>query len=296
MFADAHNDTLTAAFFKNESLFENSLQFDFKRAEKVGLRLQYMAIWQDTRCKDVDFMKNIFEITKLLEGFSINNIGISNAIDENKLNVLVIIEDISFIENISDIEILREKGVKGATLSWNHKNKLCGGAYEDYFLSSFGKEVLKKLLEVNFIIDLAHAPKTTFYDVVKIIDRPFIVSHSNSWALCPHPRNLTDEQIKIVKSFDGLIGINFYSPFLNKNFATVEDIAKHIAYISDLIGHKHVCLGSDFDGADDFAQGINGVEDLPKIRQALEAFGFTKNEILDICYNNLLNFTLKTLK
>lgn len=296
MFADAHNDTLAAAFLKNEGLYENSLQFDFKRAEKVGLKLQYMAIWQDTRHKDIDFMENIFTILDLLNKYDVNNVGISKIVDENKLNILVTVEDISFINDIFDVEILKEKGVKGATLSWNHKNKLCGGAFEDMALSSFGKEVLKKLLEMNFIVDLAHASQRTFYDVVKIINSPFIVSHSNCYALCKHPRNLTDDQIKIVGSFNGLIGINFYSPFLNESSATLEDITKHIAYISELIGHKHVCLGSDFDGADNFAQGINGVEDLPKIKQVLESFGFSRDEIFDICYNNLLNFTRSVLK
>jgi len=292
VFADAHNDTLTAAFFKNEGLFENSLQFDFKRAEQVDLKLQYMAIWQDTRQKDIHFMKNISTILDLLNRYDINNVGASKIIDKSKLNILVI------------VEILKEKGVKGATLSWNHKNKLCGGAYDEEGLSNFGKEVLKKLLEMNFIIDLSHASQRTFYDVVKIVNSPFIVSHSNCYALCKHPRNLTDDQIKIVRSFNGLIGISFYSPFspfvlsacLCESSAKLEDIAKHIAHISQLIGHKHVCLGSDFDGADNFARGVNGVEDFPKIKHVLESFGFSRDEIFDICYNNLLNFTCRFLK
>jgi len=296
VFADAHNDTLTAAFFKNEGLFENSLQFDFKRAEQVDLKLQYMAIWQDTRQKDIHFMKNISTILDLLNRYDINNVGASKIIDKSKLNILVIVEDISFINDIFDVEILKEKGVKGATLSWNHKNKLCGGAYDEEGLSNFGKEVLKKLLEMNFIIDLSHASQRTFYDVVKIVNSPFIVSHSNCYALCKHPRNLTDDQIKIVRSFNGLIGISFYSPFLCESSAKLEDIAKHIAHISQLIGHKHVCLGSDFDGADNFARGVNGVEDFPKIKHVLESFGFSRDEIFDICYNNLLNFTCRFLK
>ncbi|WAM30913.1 hypothetical protein [Caldicellulosiruptor naganoensis] len=62
MFADAHSDTLTESFLKGQSLYQNSLQFDLKRAEEVGVELQYMAVWQDTRQKDIDFMKNIFSI------------------------------------------------------------------------------------------------------------------------------------------------------------------------------------------------------------------------------------------
>ncbi|WAM32721.1 membrane dipeptidase [Caldicellulosiruptor naganoensis] len=107
----------------------------------------------------------------------------------------------SFVNSLEDVEILKENGIISATLSWNHKNKLCGGAYEDGNLSSFGKEILKKLLDLNFIIDLAHAPPRTFFDVVAVVDRPFIVSHSNCWALCNHPRNLTDEQLKDCRKF-----------------------------------------------------------------------------------------------
>lgn len=60
MFADAHNDTLTAALLKGESLYKNSLQFDLERADKINLKLQYMAIWQDTRQEGIDFLKNAF--------------------------------------------------------------------------------------------------------------------------------------------------------------------------------------------------------------------------------------------
>ncbi|WP_041723153.1 dipeptidase [Caldicellulosiruptor hydrothermalis] len=297
MFADAHNDTVTTAFSKGENLYKNSCQFDFKRANKVDLKLQYMAIWQDTRQEGIDFLKNAFYFLDRINEYEINNVGLSQKIEDGMINVLLSIEDISFINDTYEIELLKQRGVKSATLSWNYENKLCGGAYSDKGLTSTGREVLKKLLEENFIIDLAHASKKTFFDVVKHLNKPFIVSHSNCFSLCPHPRNLTDEQIKIVRDFDGIIGINFYSPFVkDEGKANLNDVARHIAYIAELIGAQYISFGSDFDGADDFTDGLRGVEDLPNIQEELKKWGFSEKEIMDICYFNLTRFTERFLK
>lgn len=296
MFSDAHNDTLTKTFFKNESLEENSCQFDFKRADSIGLKLQYMAIWQDTRNQNADFLKNIFDVLEYLNMYDINNIGVTKKFVLEKINVLVSIEDISFIKDLDSIEVLKSKGVMSATLSWNHKNNLCGGAYEDEGLTQFGIHVLKKLRECNFLIDLAHMGKKSFYEIIGYLDSPFIVSHSNCYTLCRSKRNLTDEQIRIVGELNGLIGVNFYSEFLSQDTATIEDIAKHIAHISQMIGHEHVCFGSDFDGADIYPTGLDGVESLPKLRRILLKYGFSEQEIDDICYNNLKRFTAQFLK
>jgi membrane dipeptidase len=297
MFADAHNDTVTTAFSKGENLYKNSCQFDFKRANKVGLKLQYMAIWQDTRQKGIDFLKNAFYFLDKINEYTINNVAISQKIEDGMINVLLSIEDISFINDTYEIELLKQRGVKSATLSWNHENKLCGGAYSDRGLTNTGREVLKKLLEENFIIDLAHASEKTFFDVVKHLNKPFIVSHSNCFSLCPHPRNLTDEQIKIVRDFDGIIGINFYSPFVkDKGKANLNDVARHIAYIAELIGVQYISFGSDFDGADEFPEGLRDVEDLPNIVNELGKYGFSEKEIMDICYFNLVRFTERFLK
>lgn len=297
MFADAHNDTVTAAFSKGENLYKNSCQFDFKRANKLNLKLQYMAIWQDTRQKGIDFLKNAFCFLDKINEYTINNVAISQKIEDGMINVLLSIEDISFINDTYEIELLKQRGVKSATLSWNHENKLCGGAYSDRGLTNTGREVLKKLLEENFIIDLAHASKETFFDVVKHLNKPFIVSHSNCFSLCPHPRNLTDEQIKIVRDFDGIVGINFYSPFVkNEGRANLNDVARHIAYIAELIGVQYISFGSDFDGADEFPEGLRDVEDLPNIANELGKYGFSEKEIKDICYFNLVRFTERFLK
>uniref|UniRef100_A0A7C5V161 Peptidase M19 n=1 Tax=Caldicellulosiruptor owensensis TaxID=55205 RepID=A0A7C5V161_9FIRM len=297
MFADAHNDTLTTAFSKGENLFKNSCQFDFERAKSIGLKLQYMAIWQDTRQTGIDFLKNAFYFLDRIKEYKINNVALSQKIEDGMINVLLSIEDISFIYDIYEIEVLKQRGVKSATLSWNHENKLCGGAYSDKGLTSIGQEVLKKLIEENFIIDLAHASKKTFFDVVKHLNKPFIVSHSNCFSLCPHPRNLTDEQIKIVRDFNGIIGINFYSPFVkDKGKANLNDVLRHIAYIAELIGTQYISFGSDFDGADEFPEGLRDVEDLPNIKVELGKLGFSEKEIENICYLNLVRFTEKFLK
>jgi membrane dipeptidase len=69
--------------------------------------------------------------------------------------------------------------------------------------------------ELGMMIDVSHLGETAFWDVVQTSKNPIIASHSNVYNLCPHYRNLTDEQIKAIAKSGGYIGINFYCKFLD---------------------------------------------------------------------------------
>ncbi|MEZ0536272.1 dipeptidase [Caldicellulosiruptoraceae bacterium PP1] len=291
MFADAHNDTLTLAFKEKKDLMKNDLHFDFERAKKIGLLFQNMAVWQDTKYNNYDMVGYAINLAKQLDRYDAINIFTGCKFDVEKINVLLSIEDIAIINEIDQLYLLKDANYRLATLTWNHKTHIAGGAFTNQGLSRFGEDVLKQLLKLDFIVDLSHASYKTFYDAVNIIYKPFIVSHSNSYSLCNHVRNLKDDQIKIIKEYKGLIGINFYKPFLNAtNNSTIVDIINHIKYIADIIGTDYICFGSDFDGAFEFPENINGIESLEIIKEYLQESGFTQKEVEQICYKNLINF------
>ena len=75
---------------------------------------------------------------------------------------------------------------------------------------------------------------------------PVIISHANARSICDHTRNLSDEQIKALAEKKGVIGITFYPEFLSKKKTTINDVIKHIEYISNLVGVDYIGLGPDF--------------------------------------------------
>ena len=131
------------------------------------------------------------------------------------------------------------------------------------------------------LVDVAHLNAEGYQDVSKITTKPFIDSHSNAFELTPVARNLTDDQLEIIASANGVVGINFCPSFLAEDAdkASIQDVINHIKYISDKIGVKHVGLGSDFDG---ISKTPIGLEDARKVRDIiprLEYEGFSKKDI-----------------
>ncbi len=146
------------------------------------------------------------------------------------------------------LEDFYARGLRWLALTWNPANALADGIGETRHggLTPFGKEVVRRANRLGIILDLVHSSRNTFYDAVAVCEAPFIVSHSNAAAICPHVRNLSDDQIRKVASTGGVIGINFFPRFLTEGKARWADIERHIRYIAALVGPESVALGPDF--------------------------------------------------
>ena len=86
-------------------------------------------------------------------------------------------------------------------------------------LTDFGKQVVKRMNELGVIVDLSHVGEQTFYDAIAVVTKPVLLSHSSVWNICPVFRNVKDEQIRAIAKNGGVICINFYSGFIDSNFA-----------------------------------------------------------------------------
>jgi len=141
-------------------------------------------------------------------------------------------------------------GVRSIALTHNKRNSFADGCAEKPArgLSDLGKTFVGELNKINILVDLSHLSELSFWDTLKILKKPPIATHSNAKALCNHARNLTDDQIKAIAERNGVIGINFFSTFIdkNKNNATVDRLIDHIDYIVELIGIDHIGFGPDF--------------------------------------------------
>ena len=187
------------------------------------------------------------------------------------------------------------RGVRLVTLCWNKDNRLCGAAFDSGSgLTEAGQEFVRACWKTGVAVDLSHASEQTFWDVLAVAQRPVICTHSNAKALCDHPRNLTDEQIRAIVANDGCVGLNFCTDFLGGN-RDVEAIVDHAEHFLTLGAVKNLCLGTDFDGIEETPLGMAGVQDMPVLYDAMLRRGLSEATVQDIFYGNLRNYLQKAL-
>ena len=130
-------------------------------------------------------------------------------------------------ESIDRIDEFYEAGVRYMTLCHSKDNQICDSCAEGrkwHGLSTFGKEVVRKMNRMRMLVDVSHISDQSFYDVLETSGRPVVATHSCCRSLCNHPRNMTDDMIKHLAQAGGVIQINFYPLFLDNNF---KDVLEH---------------------------------------------------------------------
>lgn len=148
------------------------------------------------------------------------------------------------------VEPFHRMGVRVMQLAYNVRGPLGDGCLEpsDAGLSSLGKLVVSEMNRLGMVVDLSHAGIRTCLEAVDASTEPVVCSHSNARAICDHPRNLTDDQIRAVASSGGVVGVNAYPAFVKNGEArpALSDLLNHIEHIAALVGVEHVGLGLDF--------------------------------------------------
>ncbi|MCD7930864.1 MAG: gamma-glutamyl-gamma-aminobutyrate hydrolase family protein [Tannerellaceae bacterium] len=226
-------------------------------------------------------------------GIACNTKDLIRLKSENKKAVFLGIENGYAVgKDIHNLSLFKKMGVTYITLCHNGSNDICDSAKgnpEWNGLSAFGKDVVKEMNRLGIMVDISHAAESTFYDVLKESKVPVIASHSSCRALCDHPRNLTDEQIKALAAAGGVIQICLYQYFINRKGeeASLSDAIRHINHVVNLVGIDHVGVGSDFDGDGELIGCRNSAE-LINITMRLIEEGYTEEDIRKIWGGNLL--------
>ncbi len=163
--------------------------------------------------------------------------------------------------NIQNIKHFSQRGVVYITLCHNGDNDICDsakGCNTHNGVSPFGAQVIEEMNRQGMMVDLSHAAEKSFYDAIEISKHPIVCSHSNCRALCDHPRNLTDDQLRTLAKHGGVAHITLYNGFLRKKGeASILDAMAHLEHAIDIMGIDSVGLGTDFDGDG----GIRGIAD-----------------------------------
>jgi membrane dipeptidase len=193
---------------------------------------------------------------------------------------------------LENVDVLFDAGFRMMSPAHFFDNDLGGSAHgvEKYGLTEKGRGMIRRMEAKGMSVDLAHASAASIDDILAIATRPVVVSHTGVRGTCDNQRNLSDEQLRAIAKTGGVVGIGFWDTAVCGE--TAASIARAIRYTVDLIGVRHVALGSDFDGSVKVPFDTSG-ESL--ITEALLNEGFTDDEIAAIMGGNVVRLLSENL-
>ena len=192
---------------------------------------------------------------------------------------------------IENLEHFARRGIVYMTLCHNGDNDICDSARGSQTwggVSPFGRQVISEMNRLGIMVDLSHAAEKSFYDALELSRTPIVCSHSSCRALCDHPRNLTDDQMRALAQKGGVMQVTLYNGFLVKDGqATILDAMRHLEHAIDVMGIDHVGLGTDFDG-DGGICGLANSAELTLFTRQLLARHYSQEDIQKIWGGNFL--------
>lgn len=307
--ADMHCDTIyklynLARAGKAVSLLDNDLCIDVKKLRAGGYVLQNFAVFVEldetddankTAWEMIDVYRRCLEECReeLAPAFSASDVEKNMA--EGKISAVLTIEEGGVCRgSIDELRHFYDAGVRMLTLTWNFENEIGFPNSRDaeknaLGLKPRGREFVEEMQRLGMIVDVSHLSDGGFWDVCEMAKRPFVASHSNSRAMCSHPRCLTDEMLRALASHGGVTGLNYCPEFISDGddggqLTRIARVARHMA---DVGGVDCLGLGSDFDGFGGKTQ-LNSADKLPLLAWHLHREGFSDDEIEKIFYKNVL--------
>ena len=301
-----------------KSLLHNDLHIDLEKLQAGDYMLQCFAAYVDladpapgadplvTVLEEIDWFKRIMAAYPQQLAPVYRAADIHRNAQVGKISGMLTIEEGGCCKgSLGVLRRLYELGARMMTLTWNYDNELAapqanpGGplvAQTERGLTETGLAFLAEMERLHMILDVSHLSDKGFWDVVEHSTRPFAASHSNCRALSPHTRNLTDEMIRALADKGGIVGLNYFSAFLDRDSShpklcrsTLELIARHAAHFKQVGGVDIISLGSDFDGISG-PHELQTAADLPLLADALGKQGFTEDEVEAIYWRNACRF------
>lgn len=193
------------------------------------------------------------------------------------------------------LEAFFRLGVRVVTLTWNHRNELADGigAGGNHGLTDAGRKMVALMREMGVAVDISHLNEAGFEDVAALLDGGMMASHSNAHAVCPHPRNLRDGQVRALAERGGVVGFNFLDSFVREGGgAGREDFLAHLGHLRKVGGAGILALGGDLDG---MSRGvISDARDYPKLLEWASEI-LDDGELEGFAWRNAFEFFRRTL-
>ena len=245
--ADTHNDVLLRSMTGKNILSNLSESHsDFEKFEEGGVDLQVFSIWVSPSEFEGEYFDRANNMITHLEylcsrvpskwSIPYNYQDIIYNEQRDILSCMIGVEGGHAIENdLLKLEKLYDRGMRYLGVTWNNSNDWATSAKDEtqkrdslefIGLSEFGKEVIRKCNDLGIMIDISHAGDQTVKDILQISNKPIIASHSSVYNICPHYRNLKDDQMYAIKKNGGVIFINFYPGYIDPTFVEKEEKMK----------------------------------------------------------------------
>jgi microsomal dipeptidase-like Zn-dependent dipeptidase len=294
---EGHLDsTIMVAYLPQQALDEVSLENATAKANQILTQIEEMAA---QNCTAMDIAYTPDDLWRLKrQGKKAVMLGIENGYAIGR--------------DIKNVEAFRKRGVVYMTLCHNGDNDICDSASKSQHthggISPFGAEVIREMNRVGMMVDLSHASEESFYDAIRLSKTPIVCSHSSARALCDHPRNLTDAQMRALAEAGGVAQVTLYHGFLVKDSvdynpanvlrsfaspsegvteATILDAIEHLNHMVNVMGIEHVGIGTDFDG-DGGIRGCASASELINFTRRLLRERYTDEQIQMIWGGNFL--------
>lgn len=302
---DAHCDAPSQMLRQRDYTIDNpGVQVDFPKMVKGGVDASFFALYIPADMKEGQARSHAYAMLEELEiqvGKAKDKVAFARSAEEvaaNKarglISILLGLENASPIgHDIAVLEDLAAKGVRYVTLTHSEDNQICDsctGKGKWGGLSPFGREFVKEMNRLGVLVDVAHCADSTIREVLEVSEKPVVYTHGCCRALHGHPRNLSDELLKGIASRGGVVGMSIYPDFLSSvKDPGVGKVVDHIEHAIDVCGIDHVGLGTDYDGIDYTASGLEDISKFRRILDVLHGRGYTQKEVDKVAGENFLN-------
>ncbi len=309
---DTHCDTALELYQHKADLDMNHrFHVSLESAKAYDRYAQFYAIWSNRRLDDEscwevflkasDYFKG--EIARLSDKAALvtSRTELENAVRDGKHAAILAVEDARLTAGkLERLDELKAIGVRYLTLLWGGDTCVGGSHNTENGLTDFGKALARGCFERGIIPDISHASEQSADDLSAIAyeyGKPFIATHSNSFTVYPHTRNLRERHFSAIKELGGIVGVSLCPPHLTDTSlrpATAEDVFSHIEHYLSIGGEDIVGFGADWDGTD-LPEGFHRVSDMTRMAEVMARHNYSDELIHKLFWKNFYNFALKNL-
>ncbi|CCH77470.1 Thermostable dipeptidase. Metallo peptidase. MEROPS family M19 [Nostocoides japonicum T1-X7] len=259
--ADCHNDLLLAVRHQRERGIEDPFgELWLPQLRAGGVRLQVLPVCTEDQFVGEGALRRsllLIEEARNLAAVHSDSVaivetgaGLREVLASGRIALVLAIEGAEPIGNSLElVDVMARAGIRMCSLSWNRRTMMADGIAERDTggrLTQLGVDAVRRMEDIGVLVDVSHLSEAGFFHLADVATRPFIASHSSCRAVHDHPRNLTDDQLRVVCDTGGFVALNAFGPFLAETCPTVHHYVDHIEHAVSVVGPDRVGLGTDF--------------------------------------------------
>lgn len=279
---------------------------DYPRLRQGGAAMQWFAVYLSERLGKPAFGYVLEMIDLFYRKIAVHphvapvrtRVELEAALEHGQIGAMLTLEGVDGLEgSLTNLRIAYYLGVRCVGITWNYANWAADGVAEPRKggFTLAGRQLVKECARLGILLDVSHLAEAGFWELLELNEgRPFLASHSNAYAVCPHRRNLTDAQIEAIVRIDGRIGVTFVPYFVSQDKPTIDDLLRHIDHMCALGAAGHIGFGSDFDGIEEWLPGLSHPGEYGNLTNALLK-RYKQEQVEGFLYRNWLTFLQKYL-